>query len=76
LGRERASGHRRDPPGPRDPRPSSYCRTLESQLGADDVTLPAELLDRIDEIVAPGVTLDQADFGYANRALEPGRRRR
>jgi len=49
---------------------------LESQLGADDVTLSAEVLDRIDEIVGPGVTLNQADFGYANPALEPARRRR
>jgi aryl-alcohol dehydrogenase-like predicted oxidoreductase len=49
---------------------------LESQLGADDVSLTAEVLDRIDEIVAPGVTLNPADLGYANPALEPGRRRR
>jgi aryl-alcohol dehydrogenase-like predicted oxidoreductase len=49
---------------------------LESQLGADEVVLSDEVLDRIDEIVAPGVTLNQADVGYANPALELARRRR
>ena len=29
---------------------------LESQLGAADVTLSADVLDRIDEIVPPGTT--------------------
>jgi aryl-alcohol dehydrogenase-like predicted oxidoreductase len=37
---------------------------LESQLGAVDVTLPVEVLDRIDEIVPPGITLSAADRGY------------
>jgi aryl-alcohol dehydrogenase-like predicted oxidoreductase len=49
---------------------------LESQLGAADVTLPDEVLDRIDEIVAPGETLIRADGGWANPALEPAARRR
>jgi aryl-alcohol dehydrogenase-like predicted oxidoreductase len=38
---------------------------LTSQLGAADITLDANVLDRIDEIVAPGTTLDPADAGYA-----------
>ena len=42
---------------------------LESQLGATDVTLDAELLDRIDEIVPPGTTLNPADAGWDPPAL-------
>jgi aryl-alcohol dehydrogenase-like predicted oxidoreductase len=50
---------------------------LDSQLGALDVTLTAEVLDRIDEIVPPGVTLSRADAGYQPPALEdPFLRRR
>jgi aryl-alcohol dehydrogenase-like predicted oxidoreductase len=37
---------------------------LESQLPALDLTLPAELLDRIDEIVPPGTNVNQADTGW------------
>ena len=36
---------------------------LESQLPAADVTLDPALLDRIDEIVRPGVNLNPADTG-------------
>ena len=49
---------------------------LESQLAAADVVLSDDVLDRIDEIVAPGVTLNAADAGLENPALEPARRRR
>ncbi len=50
---------------------------LESQLGAVDVRLTADVLDRIDEIVPPGVTLSRADQGYLPPALEdPFLRRR
>ena len=42
---------------------------LESQLGAEQVVLPPDVLDRIDEIVAPGTTLNEADRGYAPPAL-------
>jgi aryl-alcohol dehydrogenase-like predicted oxidoreductase len=49
---------------------------LESQLPAADLQLDGELLDRIDEIVPPGVNLNPADGGYANPALEPHARRR
>jgi aryl-alcohol dehydrogenase-like predicted oxidoreductase len=49
---------------------------LESQLGAADVELSDDVLDRIDEIVPPGVNLNPADAGWSNPALEPGARRR
>jgi aryl-alcohol dehydrogenase-like predicted oxidoreductase len=50
---------------------------LESQIGAVDVTLPTDVLDRIDEIVPPGVTLARADSGYQPPSLtEPFLRRR
>jgi aryl-alcohol dehydrogenase-like predicted oxidoreductase len=49
---------------------------LESQLGAADVTLSDEILDRIDKIVPPGVTLNRDDSGYIPPALrEPFLRR-
>jgi aryl-alcohol dehydrogenase-like predicted oxidoreductase len=49
---------------------------LESQLAAADVVLDAAMLDRIDEIVAPGVNLNPADGGWQSPALTPARRRR
>jgi aryl-alcohol dehydrogenase-like predicted oxidoreductase len=50
---------------------------LESQLGAADIRLPADLLDRVDAIVPPGTTLNPADRGYEPPALaDPGLRRR
>jgi aryl-alcohol dehydrogenase-like predicted oxidoreductase len=49
---------------------------LESQLAALDVTLSQDVLDRIDEIVPPGVTLNPADAGWSNPYLEPAARRR
>jgi len=49
---------------------------LESQLSAADVRLSPELLDRIDEIVPPGINLNPADGGWQNPALAPAARRR
>ncbi len=49
---------------------------LESQLTAADVDLSDEVLDRVDEIVPPGVNLNPADGGWGNPALEPAARRR
>jgi aryl-alcohol dehydrogenase-like predicted oxidoreductase len=49
---------------------------LESQLGAVDVHLSDDVLDRIDEIVAPGANVNPADSGWQNPALEPAARRR
>jgi aryl-alcohol dehydrogenase-like predicted oxidoreductase len=49
---------------------------LESQLAAADVVLGDDVLDRIDEIVPPGVNLNPADAGWQNPALQPAARRR
>jgi aryl-alcohol dehydrogenase-like predicted oxidoreductase len=49
---------------------------LESQLGAADVQLADDVLDRIDEIVPPGQNLNPGDAGWQNPALAPGARRR
>ena len=49
---------------------------LESQLPAADVALADDVLDRIDEIVPPGVNLNPADGGWQNPALAPAARRR
>jgi aryl-alcohol dehydrogenase-like predicted oxidoreductase len=49
---------------------------LESQLTAADIALSAGVLDRIDEINPPGVTINHADNGWTARALQPGHRRR
>jgi aryl-alcohol dehydrogenase-like predicted oxidoreductase len=49
---------------------------LESQLGAADVVLDTALLDRIDEIVAPGTTINPTDAGWTNPGLAPAARRR
>src|SRR5204862_4532851 len=49
---------------------------LDSQLPAADVTLSPAHLDRIDEIVRPGVNLNVADTSYGDQVLTPGRRRR
>ncbi|MEO5710693.1 MAG: aldo/keto reductase [Nocardioidaceae bacterium] len=54
-------------------------RTMEhlvSQLGAADVTLSEDVLDRIDEIVAPGQTLNAADEGYVAPSVSDKRLRR
>ena len=49
---------------------------LESQLAAADVELSDDILDRIDEIVPPGVNVNPADAGWDNPALAPEARRR
>jgi aryl-alcohol dehydrogenase-like predicted oxidoreductase len=49
---------------------------LEGQLGSADVHLTDDVLDRIDEIVPPGVDVDPSDAGFTNPALEPAARRR
>jgi aryl-alcohol dehydrogenase-like predicted oxidoreductase len=49
---------------------------LESQLTAADIELSDEVLDKIDEIVAPGTVVNQDDTGWNNPALESGARRR
>ncbi len=50
---------------------------LESQLGATDVVLSTDILDRIDEIVPPGVTISDGDLGYVpDSVVNPALRRR
>jgi aryl-alcohol dehydrogenase-like predicted oxidoreductase len=49
---------------------------LESQLAAADIELSDDVLDRIDEIVPPGVTLNPADNGWVSPSLQPTARRR
>lgn len=57
--------------GPRTP------EQLADLLGAADVTLDNEVLDAIDELVAPGTTLNPADRGWVPPDLtDPALRRR
>jgi aryl-alcohol dehydrogenase-like predicted oxidoreductase len=49
---------------------------LESQLGAADVVLSDEVLDRIDEVVRPGTNFSWADAGYLPPAVASAWRRR
>ena len=49
---------------------------LESQLGAASLRLDQAVLDRIDEIVAPGTNISSADSGYRPPAVGDPRLRR
>jgi aryl-alcohol dehydrogenase-like predicted oxidoreductase len=49
---------------------------LDSQLPAADIVLDTATLDRIDEIVAPGVIINPADTSYGEQVLQPALRRR
>jgi aryl-alcohol dehydrogenase-like predicted oxidoreductase len=49
---------------------------LESQLPAAEAKLDPATLDRIDEIVGPGVNLNPADTSYGEQVLQPALRRR
>ncbi len=49
---------------------------LEGQLGATDVELDDAILDRIDEIVPAGTTINPTDAGWTNPALAANARRR
>ena len=51
---------------------------LESYLAADGVDLPADVLDRIDEVVPPGHTVNIADnmWSLGTSALDAASRRR
>jgi aryl-alcohol dehydrogenase-like predicted oxidoreductase len=49
---------------------------LDSQLAAANVTLDDAVLDRIDEIVPPGTTINPLDNSFDNPALRPAARRR
>jgi aryl-alcohol dehydrogenase-like predicted oxidoreductase len=43
---------------------------LETQLAAAEVVLSDDVLDRIEEIVPPGTTINPADSSFNNPALE------
>jgi hypothetical protein len=45
-------------------------------MPAADVALDAAVLDRIDEIVRPGVNINPADTSYGEQVLQPAARRR
>jgi aryl-alcohol dehydrogenase-like predicted oxidoreductase len=49
---------------------------LDSQLGAAEVELDTSVLERIDEIVPPGTTINPTDAGWSNPALAAAARRR
>jgi len=49
---------------------------LQSQLPTADVVLSEDVLDRIDQINPPGVTINHADNGWTQPALQPAARRR
>jgi aryl-alcohol dehydrogenase-like predicted oxidoreductase len=49
---------------------------LDSQLPAADVVLDTPTLDRIDDIVKPGVVINPADTSYGAQVLQPTLRRR
>ena len=49
---------------------------LESYLPAAELTLPTDVLDRIDELVPPGVTLNHDDNSYGVHELAAAARRR
>jgi aryl-alcohol dehydrogenase-like predicted oxidoreductase len=49
---------------------------LESQLGTADIVLSDEVLDRIDAINPPAVTINVADNGWTQPSLQPEWRRR
>ncbi len=49
---------------------------LESQLSAPEVRLEESVLDRIDEIVPPGVNINREDAGWSPPALADARLRR
>lgn len=49
---------------------------LESYLPAAETALPADVLDRIDQVVAPGVTVNPEDNSYGAHELTQAARRR
>ena len=68
---------RHQPPGRhrRDHRPPHHGTTRVPASGAD-ITLTTDMLDRIDELVAPGVTVNPDDNSYGEAELTAAARRR
>lgn len=64
---------------PATPYPLDLAEVIERSGGsvrATQLRLTDDVLDRIDMIVAPGVTINRADNGWASPALSPAARRR
>jgi hypothetical protein len=49
---------------------------IDLEVGADMDELSDDVLDRIDEIVQPGVSINRADNGWTSPALQAPARRR
>jgi hypothetical protein len=49
---------------------------LQDLIAGCDVTLDDDTLDRLDEIVPPGVTMNPADAGWQSESLTLASRRR
>lgn len=49
---------------------------LTTLLGAPDVVLDDDVLDRVDAVVAPGLTIDPSDLGWTPPSLADAWRRR
>jgi len=49
---------------------------LESQMGAAEIKLSDEVLNKIDAIVPPGININPADGGWENPAMSAAARRR
>jgi aryl-alcohol dehydrogenase-like predicted oxidoreductase len=49
---------------------------LEGQLGADEIRLDSQMLDRIDEVVPPGTTINPVDRGWDPPSLASAKSRR
>ena len=58
------------------PRALLLLTLLASPLPAAEVTLTADILDRIDQLVAPGVTINPDDNSYGEAELTPEALRR
>ncbi len=59
-----------------DGRRDRTMEQLESQLSGAVAALTADILDRIDELVAPGETVNAVDNSYGIAELAPAARRR
>lgn len=61
--------------GGRDVGPHTEAQ-LDELLAASTITLRPDVLDAIDEVVAPGTTLHQADVGWVPPGVAADHRRR
>lgn len=57
-------------------RRTKTMQELESYLPAADIALSANVLDRIDELVAAGIAINPQDNSYGTAEFAPSSRRR